>query len=197
MWPLNSGHGKSCNLAHFCSEFHSWNSSPSMHYKCRIQITSFSAKNIFSFAKNSSGCWDCPPYLWFCQYFPQRGNKLQRFYNLLCSVRMAACSVGFVLRLPSGRLLDCPTKNSPCFWSESQAAQVAFGCSLQRALSSDRPHRATAKKFFGRAYAIVHMQSCKYVIQRMQYNVYNTHMQYDACSAAHATWHMEYSPWCA
>lgn len=34
IWPLNCGHGESCNLSHFCFEFHSWNSSPSMHYRC-------------------------------------------------------------------------------------------------------------------------------------------------------------------
>lgn len=80
----------------------------------RIQITSFSAKNIFPFAKNSAGCRECLYRLLFCQYFPQRRNNLQRFCNLFCPVRITACSAGFVigLRLPHGQHLDGPMASS-------------------------------------------------------------------------------------
>ena len=78
----------------------------------RVQITSFSAKKTYSFLpkiqRDSLSC------LWFCQYFPQSGNKLQRFCSLLCSVRITACLAGFVLRLrlPCGWCLDYPTASS-------------------------------------------------------------------------------------
>lgn len=110
---LNYGRGESCNRAQFCSEFHSWISSPSMLYRCCSGSKSpHSQPKTFSLLpKSQRECLSC---LWFCQYFPPRRNKLQRVCNLFCSVGINACLVGLVigLRMPHGQHLGGPIANN-------------------------------------------------------------------------------------
>lgn len=116
MWPLNCDHGVSCNLARFCSELRSWSSSPSMHYRHSSGSKSppFRPKAFSLLPKIQQAAGTVFLASGFVNISHRGGNKLQRFCNLLCWVRITACSVGFVLspRLPCGRCLDYPTARS-------------------------------------------------------------------------------------
>lgn len=158
---LNCGRGESCNRAQFCSEFHSWISSPSMLYRCssgskspRLQPKTFSL-----LPKIQRECLSC---LWFCQYFPQRKNKLQRFCNLFCSVRINACSVGLVigLRIPHSQHLGGPIANNCLVFQV-----MLFSCKLPgwpldaayKGLFYQSDHTGTRPK----CSLIVRMQQCE------------------------------------
>uniref|UniRef100_A0A8C9F7N9 C2H2-type domain-containing protein n=1 Tax=Pavo cristatus TaxID=9049 RepID=A0A8C9F7N9_PAVCR len=136
----------------FCSEFHSWISSPSMLYRCSSGSKSprFQPKTSSLLPKIQHECLSC---LWFCQYFPQRRNKLQRFCNLFCSEHMQTHQAGPSLSSQKPRVFKCDT----CEKAFAKPSQLERHCRIH---TGERPFQCTlCEKAFNQKSALqVHMK---------------------------------------
>lgn len=151
---------------------------PSMLYRCssgskspRLQPKTFSL-----LPKIQRECLSC---LWFCQYFPQRKNKLQRFCNLFCSVRINACSVGLVtgLRMPHSQHLGGPIANNCLVFEVMLVSCKLPGWPLDAAykgLFYQSDHTGTRPKCsFDCKDATVWMPSIAHAMLCMLYSIWN------------------------
>lgn len=185
MWPLNCDHGVSCNLARFCSELRSWSSSPSMHYRhiSGSKSPPFWPKAFSLLPKIQQAAGTVFLASGFVNISHRGGNKLQRFCNLLCWVRITACSVGFVLslRLPCGRCLDYPTTRSCLVFEVSRKLPGWRLDAAYERLFNQTNHTGPQPK----CSLVVHMQWCKNALC----SICNTMYGMPICNT------MRYSPW--